>query len=283
SRIISRRKISSRIASSCEVIQSRRSRSGVPVGLDRVRRLRMTRCWLRVLCGLAPASAMVGVLAGAGQSQPSKTLDIYVIDVDGGESTLFVSPTGESLLVDAGWPGFEGRDADRIAAVARHANVQQIDYMVVTHFHTDHMGGVPQLAVRLPIRRFIDHGADVEGRESEATAGFKTYAAVRAKGDHVEAKPGSVIPISGFKAEVIAAGGVVLTTPLPGAGDPNRFCADFKLQSVPAGQEEIRAEDARSVSILITFGRFRTVIMGDLGWNLERDLMCPMDKLGPVD
>jgi len=216
------------------------------------------------------------------QTRGGKTLDIYVIDVDGGESTLFVSPTGESLLVDAGWPGFEGRDADRIAAVAKLAGLKQIDYLVVTHFHADHMGGVPQLAAKLPIRHFIDHGADVQPGE-RAAAAFKAYDDLRMKADHVVAKPGYTIPITGIKAQVIAAGGEVLTAPLAGAGQPNPWCADFKLQETVKGQEETRAEDARSVSTHITFGQFRTVIMGDLGWNLEKDLMCPTNKVGTID
>jgi beta-lactamase superfamily II metal-dependent hydrolase len=232
------------------------------------------------------AFVLVALLAIATPALPqapnANTLDIYVIDVDGGESTLFVSPTGQTLLVDAGWPGLDGRDADRIAAVAKVAGVRQIDYLVVTHFHTDHMGGVAPLADRLPIHHFIDHGADTQLGD-RAAAAFKAYADVRHKGDHVEAKPGYVIPITGVTAQVIAASGAVLTTPLAGAGQANPRCADFKLQETVKGQEGIRAEDARSVSTFMAFGQFRTVIMGDLGWNLERDLMCPVNRLGTVD
>ena len=235
----------------------------------------MRALYILVAC-LAVASP-----AGA-QARGGKTLDIYVIDVDGGESTLFVSPTGQSLLVDAGWPGFENRDADRIAAVAKLAGITQIDYLIVTHFHADHMGGVPQLAAKLPIRHFIDHGADVQPGE-RAAAAFKPYDDLRMKADHVVAKPGYTIPITGIKAQVIAAAGAVLASPLPGAGQPNPLCSDFKLQETVKGQEETRAEDARSVSTHITFGQFRTVIMGDLGWNLEKDLMCPANKVGTID
>jgi beta-lactamase superfamily II metal-dependent hydrolase len=231
-----------------------------------------------VCCVLASAALLPTMSA----QQTSKPLDIYVVDVDGGESTLFVSPSGESMLVDAGWPGFDGRDARRIAAVAHEAGVQRIDYLVVTHFHADHMGGVPPLAARLPIRHVIDHGADVQ-RGPSAAAAFKPYDDLRRSADGIEARPGYLIPISGFTAHVIAAGGSVLPAALPDAGAANPSCADFKPQDVPPGQEEIRAEDARSVSLLITFGRFRAVIMGDLGWNLERDLMCPNSKVPPVD
>jgi beta-lactamase superfamily II metal-dependent hydrolase len=224
----------------------------------------------------------LALASSAAAQTRGKTLDIYVIDVDGGESTLFVSPTGESLLVDAGWPGFENRDADRIAAVAKLAGIKQIDYLVVTHFHADHMGGVPQLAARLPILNFIDHGADQQIGE-RAAAAFKPYDELRMKAKHVVAKPGYTIPIKGITATVMASAGQVLTSALPGAGQANPLCADFKMQETIKGQEETRAEDARSVSTHITFGQFRTVIMGDLGWNLEKDLMCPANKVGTID
>src|SRR5262245_58005285 len=161
----------------------------------------------------------------AAQGRPAKTLDIYVIDVDGGEATLFVSPTGASLLVDAGWPGFNGRDADRIAGVAKSAGLERIDFLLVTHFHADHMGGSVELAARLPIRRFIDHGADVQPGE-RAAAAFRPYAALRAKGEHVEARLGYRIPIDGIGAQVIAAGGTVLAAALPEGGMANASCAD---------------------------------------------------------
>ena len=125
-------------------------------------------------------ASLVLASPAAAQTRSEKTLDIYVIDVDGGESTLFVSPTGESLLVDAGWPGFENRDADRIAAVAKLAGIKQIDYLIVTHFHADHMGGVPQLAAKLPIRHIIDHGADLQIGD-RAAAAFKPYDDLRMK------------------------------------------------------------------------------------------------------
>src|ERR1700757_344198 len=92
----------------------------------------------------------------------ARTLDAYDIDGEGGKSILIVSPSGESMLVDTGWPGFNGRDADRIVAAAKLAGVKQIDYLVITHYHADHVGGVPQLYDRIPIRNFVDHGASVE-------------------------------------------------------------------------------------------------------------------------
>src|SRR5437667_8312858 len=116
-------------------------------------------------------------------SQVQKPLDIYFVDVEGGQSTLVVSPSGESMLIDAGWPGFDGRDANRILAAAKQAGVTKIDYLVVTHYHTDHAGGVAPLAGRIPIGTFVDHGPTVEQGDAPATL-FASYTDARAKGRH---------------------------------------------------------------------------------------------------
>ena len=114
----------------------------------------------------------------AAQDRSTDTLDIYVIDVEGGEATLFVSPSGESLLVDTGWPGFDNRDAIRIATAAADANISQIDHLIVTHFHTDHMGGAHQLAEQLPIVNYLDHGVTVDQGERQRSA-FERYVNLR--------------------------------------------------------------------------------------------------------
>ena len=231
---------------------------------------------LTVVFGLVCCAATI-----AAQTR-GKTLDIYVIDVEGGEATLFVSPSGQTMLVDTGYPGFEGRDADRIAVVAKQAGVQQIDYLVVTHFHGDHMGGAAQLAARLPIRRFLDHGTTVDQGE-QAVRSFRAYADVRSKGSHTELRPGDTVPIEGMDVRVIASGGSVLRDPLPGGGQQNPPCATYKLQGSEITSRAGDAEDSRSVSLFISFGQFQTVIMGDLTWNKEFDLMCPRGKLGQID
>jgi beta-lactamase superfamily II metal-dependent hydrolase len=216
------------------------------------------------------------------QAPSPRTLDVYVVDVEGGEATLFVSPSGESMLVDTGWPGFNGRDADRILAAAKDAGVKQIDYMVVTHFHTDHMGGAIQLAARLPIRHFVDHGSTVD-QDAASQAAFGAYANVRQRGVHREVRPGDTIPIAGLDVRIIAAGGAVLRTPLPGGGSPNPACASFKPHGPEITSRVADAEDQRSLSVFVTHAKFRTVIMGDLTWNKEYDLMCPNNNLGTVD
>ena len=163
---------------------------------------------------------MLAATSPAAQSGSEDTLEIYMVDVEGGEATLFVAPSGESMLVDTGWPGFEGRDADRIAAAAADAGVTRIDYLLVTHFHGDHMGGALQLAERLPIRNFIDHGTTVDEGENRLAA-FRLYTDLRSSGAHRVVAPGDRLALGDLDVVIIASGGAVLDTPLDGAGGPN--------------------------------------------------------------
>src|SRR5437588_8335439 len=168
-----------------------------------------------------------------------RTLDIYFIDVEGGQSTLIVTPSGQSLLVDTGFPGHEGafqsqpgdarqaRDANRIAAAVRDAALKRIDFLLITHFHADHDGGAPELAALVPIRTFIDHGtvpAEAEQTSRGTLDAFQRYAAVRARARHIEPKPGDRLPLTGLVATVVSSARATLTSALDGAGRANASC-----------------------------------------------------------
>ena len=205
----------------------------------------------------------------------AETLNVYFIDVEGGQATLIVSPSGESLLVDAGWPGFDDRDADRIVATARAAGVKQIDYLLVTHYHLDHVGGVPPLAAKIPIVTFVDHGPSVETGKAAGEL-FAAYRAVRDKGQHLVVNPGARIPVKGLNVEVVSAAGTMIPKPLPGAGATNPLCAATKLG------EPDPSENTQSIGILVKFGKFRLIDLGDLTWNKEYELACPKNRIGKV-
>jgi beta-lactamase superfamily II metal-dependent hydrolase len=222
------------------------------------------------------AAALCPALLLVAQSGPARSLAIYLVDVEGGNATLFVSPSGESLLIDAGNPS-NGRDANRIAAAAKDAGISQIDHLIVTHYHVDHVGGVGELNAVLPIRHFIDHGPSVETNASAPEASQKTYRELVDRGRHTVVKPGDKIPIAGLDVQVLSAAGHVIQKPLPGAGRPNPPCAAY----TPMDPDP--TENAQSVGSLVTYGKFRTLHLGDLTWNVEHDLMCPADRIGKVD
>ena len=239
---------------------------------------------MRFAAGLSGLALSLGLAASpaAARDGTDDTLEIYVVDVEGGEATLFVAPSGESLLVDTGWPGFDGRDADRIAAAAADAGVTRIDHLIVTHFHTDHMGGARQLAERLPVGTFIDHGTTVDEGERPLAA-FARYADLRRGGRHVVAAPGGRVPVDGLDVRILASGGAEIDAPLPGAGGVNPFCEGFVFHGEDVTSRYGNAEDDQSISTFVGFGRFRTVVMGDLNWNREHALMCPDNRIGAVD
>jgi beta-lactamase superfamily II metal-dependent hydrolase len=205
-------------------------------------------------------------------------LRVYFIDVEGGQSTLFVTPAGKSLLIDTGWPGNNFRDADRIAAAAKSASLSRIDYVLITHYHDDHVGGVPQLVQRLPVGTFIVHGPNRE-QDKATERGYAAFQKVLAdtKAKEIIAKPGDRLPIEGMDVTVISSDGKVISKPLPGAGQPNPFCKQSEVR--PPDQ----TENARSLGVLIRFGDLKILDLGDLTWDKERDLMCPDNRLGKID
>ena len=231
---------------------------------------------LAAAAGLAVALAQYG--HDGAHAQTRSTLDIYVIDVEGGNATLFVAPSGESLLIDTGNVAPEAaiRDSGRIMDAIKDAGLTRIDNLIITHWHGDHYGGLAELAKRIPIRNFIDHGPNLQPNPAVDEFLAKTYAQLIANAKHTVAKPGDKIPVAGIDVQVVAAAGETIQTPMAGAGAPNPYCANFK----PA---QSNAEDPASVAIYVTFGKFRTVHLGDLTKNKEFQLMCPVNRIGPID
>jgi len=228
---------------------------------------------------LLSLSATALLLSRPAPSQPAapKTLDIYVIDVEGGNATLFVTPARESLLIDTGNAGPAApRDAGRIMEAAHAAGLSQIDHLIITHWHGDHFGGLAELASQIPIREFIDHGPNVQPGALADTFLQETYPKLYAKSKHTVAKPGDKIAIAGINVQVVTSAGQTIKSALPGAGKPNPYCANFK-----AGDNN--AEDPQSVGVHLTYGKFRTIHLGDLTRNKEFELMCPANRLGAVD
>jgi competence protein ComEC len=231
---------------------------------------------MRSFLHLLTIAALTGAPALA-QSRAAKTLDIYVVDVEGGNATLLVSPSGQSLLIDAGNGGAgAARDAARIMAAAKDAQVSQIDHLIITHWHGDHAGGVAELASRIPIRHYIDHGPNRQPNQAMDEFLKNTYPGLYEKGTHTVAKPGDKIPVAGLDVVVVSSAGEVIKNPLPNAGKANPACATFK----PTDSNE---EDPQSVGSYITFGKFRTVHLGDLPTEKEFDLMCPKTRIDTVD
>jgi len=204
--------------------------------------------FLAVLCALPVRAA--------------RTLELYFIDVEGGQATLVVAPSGQSLLIDAGSSGFNGRDSGRILSAAKDAGIKHIDYLLITDFQPDHVGGVPNLLQRLPVMTFLDSGKSID---------YPTeYSASLAKGKHSMVAAGDQIPLKDLDVTLVAAAGKVLDR----RGATNPYCAGVQTRS---------GENTESTGVVIQFGKFRFADLGDLNWNQELSLLCPANRAGKID
>jgi len=226
-------------------------------------------------------------------------LQMVSIDVEGGGGTLFVTPEGKSLLIDTGNPEQSRITGDnpssaRIAAAAKALGVKKIDYLLTTHYHGDHIGGLEGFLARMPIDTYIDHGENRETTASPAPnapqidmknppagsseAGYRHYVELIGKHRHIVAKPGDVFHVGSLTVTIVMADAKPLAKPLPGAGEDNPSCAGMEGMANNGGEE-----NARSTSSVISYGKAKIAVFGDLTWDREKDLFCPVDKIGKVD
>lgn len=220
--------------------------------------------------GCATSSATVPSAKSASAAPVGAPLTFYWVDVEGGAATIIVTPGGEVILVDTGFPG--ARDGDRVLKVLREqVHAAAIDHMIVTHYHSDHVGNVPYLAERFPIKNFVDHGETVEpGLDSNYLPLAKPRMTVR---------PGDALPLKGVELTFVAAHAQVLTAPLAGASStPNPLCG-----AADPGTKHLDDENSRSLGFVIRSGNFTFADLGDLLWANEHDLACPVNLVGQVD
>jgi competence protein ComEC len=220
---------------------------------------------------------LTGAVSGLSAQTRDRTLNIYFIDTEGGQSTLYVGPTGESLLVDTGNAG--ERDLQRIVETLKTAGVRQIDHMWSTHYHGDHIGALLALAKQMPIAHFYDHGAPHPNDRIVSAAFFASYEEL-SRGKRTSVAPGDKLRVAGLDITTVASANRFIRSSLRGGGESNAACAGAQRQDESA---YIDPDNGESAGFVMAYGRFRTINLGDLTWNGELDLMCPTNRIGAVD
>jgi len=221
-----------------------------------------------------PSALLLGSIALQGCAQQA-TLDIYWIDVEGGAATLIVTPARESVLMDAGWDREDERDAQRIEAAMIDAGITEIDYFIASHFHGDHVGGVPAIAARWSIGQYIDHGDSVEREQGQGRVLWETYSSA-SDGKRRTIVPGDALSLDGLEFTFVAANREILSSTF-GSGALNPNCENAFEGS------DVSGENSRSVGYLLSLGEFQFLNLGDLTVNVQHALACPQNLLGVVD
>ena len=250
------------------------------------------RNWLN--CGIATLC----LLPGAALAARSDTLLVDAIDVEGGAATLYITPERKSLLIDSGWPADSDRgaknpdSAQRIVASARRHGLSKLDYVLITHYHVDHVGGLPELLSQFPVGTILDHGPNRETpppdtkpelAASQPAVLYPKYLEAIRGHEHRTLEPGDTLKIGSLHLTVLTSDRVVVAGAVPGSGSAagarasSAECGSMKPMDADGGEE-----NARSLGLMLTFGRARIAALGDLTWNMEKELVCP-DKVGPVD
>jgi len=225
----------------------------------------ITTCWVAI--------AVLGLIAQV----RTGTLTIYYIDTEGGQSTLFVGPTGESLLVDTGNGG--DRDLGRIADTLRTAGVTKIDHLWTTHYHSDHVGALLEIARQFPVGHFYDHGKPHPNDRIVSAQFLSAYDSLSA-GKRTIVRPGDKLKMTNLDITAVASANQFIRTNLPGGGGQNASCAGVPPKDESAYPDP---DNGESAGFVLSYGRFRTIDLGDLTWNGELDLMCPINRIGTVD
>lgn len=253
---------------------------------------------------LRSAAASFAVLAAAtllSGATAERPLRMLMLDADGGAATLFVTPEGKSLLVDAGWPtGMPGGapaahgtpapqppapTITRVIAGMKRLGITKIDALLITHYHLDHVGGIHDILARIPVGTVFDHGPNREllpgatqtkpspnhpailyRRYEEAVAGRKRRVVAA----------GETLAIGSLKLNFVSADGKLIARPLPGRrGRPSKCDTPDKANATD--------ENPRSVGFVATWGKARILDLADLTWNEEKRLVCPVNTLGAID